>query len=224
MAQVGSLLKIGDDEPIADKDVIRVRKSIVNILDQLSVTHNIERQPYRGPSIAFGDIAERLRQATPLPHSKQTKRFRNEYDLKFSAISGSSREIDDIRNEILYGNLHHIQPSSVRDLLRLHLLMRGVPTLKAPDFAEALKFVRATSIKILIGRGEEASAHLKNFFPKPKEDYLYRVSTYPRLKMVFKNFLGEDILESCVHKAELAIFMRRTKTAFSALRNRVKKV
>lgn len=221
MAQIGTLLEIGSDQPIMGNEITRVRKQIVQILDQFSASHDIEDQPYRIPVSDFGWIAEQLRQASLLPRSKQVKNLRSNFDLKFRLISGGPKERAEIRLQILNGNLHNIQDVKVRDLVRMHLLIRGVSPMRAADFSEALNFVRSNSIMKLLKSGAEINSKLEALFPKLERGFIYPISTYKRLKIVFRDFLGGKTLEDASSKASFVIATNdagfKAKTSLLAL-------
>lgn len=219
LAQVGTLLKLGDSEPVAPDEIIAVRRSILHILDRFSAFNNIEREIDHINPLALGNLAEMLQRASPLPLSKS--KFLTDFDVKFSSIAGDAEERAEIQLQILQGDLRDIEDEKLQDLFRMHLLINGVPTEKAPGFAKALKYVKASSI-IKLTKGEaETIEYLKEFFPTIYGGNIFPITTYHGLEKAFGDVLADNVLKSSTFKAIVASQMRYTGMKFRGFFSRI---
>lgn len=93
--------------------------------------------------------------------------------------------------------------------------------MRAADFSEALNFVRSNSIMKLLKSGAEINSKLEALFPKLERGFIYPISTYKRLKIVFRDFLGGKTLEDASSKASFVIATNdagfKAKTSLLAL-------
>lgn len=213
IAEIGDLLKMRTERVVTPDNVIEVRKEILRILDRFDASKaSFSAQSPRDP-IEAGNFVKMLRKATKLPKAQRGEGVNNEFDLKYVAISPSHDEETAIRMTVLSkGGLHHIPDSNIRDLMRMELLLNGIPPTEAIKFVDHLEYVRWSSGVKLMNGGEEALGHMRGLLPPSQGGSLESPVIYEAMRDYFKPVAAGTTLSWSTFRARVFTSLNRTIT------------